>query len=119
MQYDNRCFSSNLLLNAVEGLLRLRRDKQLLSDSWHLTSLGTPRGDAKEGRREVLAKLFADGPELDLYNSHATPICGTRLLHAQQMTNRFTPRIFHHHARHTALRLPHRQTSGWGNQSAR
>src|SRR3546814_15785442 len=28
MQYDNRCFSSNLLLNAVEGLLRIRRDTQ-------------------------------------------------------------------------------------------
>src|SRR3546814_1833456 len=74
MQYDNRCFSSDLLLNAVEGLLRIRRDKHLLSDAWHLTSLGTPRGEAKEGRREVLAKLFADGPELELDNSNATTI---------------------------------------------
>src|SRR3546814_19193203 len=43
MQYDNRCFSSNLLLNAVEGLLRIRRDKQLLSDSWHLTDRKSTR----------------------------------------------------------------------------
>src|SRR3546814_247417 len=91
---DNRCFSSNLLLNAVEGLLRIRRDKQLLSDSWHLTSLGTPRGEAKEGRREVLAKLFADGPELDLDNSNATTIGGARLLHAKLLKKRFTPRMF-------------------------
>src|SRR3546814_18838446 len=71
MQYDNRCFSSDLLLNAVEGLLRIRRDKHLLSDAWHLTSLGTPRGEATEGRREVLAQLLADGPELALDNPHA------------------------------------------------
>src|SRR3546814_9617643 len=94
MQYDNRCFSSDLLLNAVEGLLRIRRDKQLLSASWHLTSRGTPRGEAKEGRREVLAKLFADGPELDLDNSNATTIGGARLLHAKLLKKRFTPRMF-------------------------
>src|SRR3546814_1334741 len=89
MQYDNRCFSSDLLLNAVEGLLRIRRDKHLLSDAWHLTSLGTPRGEAKEGRREVLAKLFADGPELELDNSNATTIGGARLLHAKLLKKRF------------------------------
>ena len=94
MQYDNRCFSSDLLLDAVEGLLRIRRDKQLLSDSWHLTSLGTPRGDAKAGRREVLAKLFADGPELELDNSNATTIGGARLLHAKLLEKRFTPGMF-------------------------
>src|SRR3546814_16436826 len=94
MKYDNRCFSSDLLLNAVEGLLRIRRDKHLLSDAWHLTSLGTPRGEAKEGRREVLAKLFADGPALELDNSNATTIGGARLLHAKLLTTRFTPRLF-------------------------
>src|SRR3546814_7075562 len=94
MQYDNRGFSSYLLLNAVEGRLRIRRDKHLLSDAWHLTSLGTPRGEAKADRREVLAKLFADGPELDLDNSNATTIGGARLLHAKLLKKRFTPRMF-------------------------
>src|SRR5690606_4068263 len=94
MGYDNRCFSSDLLLNAVEGLVRIRRDKQRLGDAWHLTSLGTPRGDAREGRREVLAKLFADGPELELDNSNAKAIGGARLLHAKQLEKRFNPRMF-------------------------
>src|SRR3546814_3210059 len=49
---------------------------------------------AKEGRREVLAKLFADGPELDLDNSNATTIGGARLLHAKLLKKRFTPRMF-------------------------
>src|SRR5690606_18155085 len=91
MGYDNRCFSSDLLLDAVEGRLRIRRDEQLLGDAWHLTSLGMPRGDAGDGRREVLAKLFADGPELELDNSNAKAIGGARLLHAKQLEKRFNP----------------------------
>src|SRR3546814_17951785 len=80
------------LLNAVEGLLRIRRDKHLLSDAWHLTSLGPPRGEATAGRRAVLAKLFADGPELELDNSHATTIGGARLMHAKLLKTSFTGR---------------------------
>jgi len=94
MRYDNRCFSSDLLFNAVRGVLRIRRDEHLLSDSWHLTLLRMPGDDAGAGQREVLARLFEGGTELELDSKNATAIAGARLLHAGQLERRFNPRMF-------------------------
>jgi uncharacterized membrane protein YgcG len=122
--YDIRCFSSDLLASAVDGKVRIHKEKEgdSTSDAWRLEYLAAPgavaapgAGDAsglrlaldlvlKRGRgmdtdgipgpRRLLDALFKDGPELELDNSNAATVGNARMLHALQLEKRFNPRMF-------------------------
>ena len=98
MGYDNRCFSSDLLASAVDGQLRIHRDKQLLSDTWRLERLAGAEPPTGAGQRLLLEKLFADGPELELTSSSAAPLRDALARHAALLEKRFNPRLFTRHA---------------------
>ncbi|MDN5782434.1 MAG: DUF2207 domain-containing protein, partial [Luteimonas sp.] len=97
MGYDNRCFSSDLLASAVDGQVRIHRDKHLLKDAWRLESLPAPDAHASAGQRMLLEKLFADGPELELTNSNASTLRDAIAGHTGLLEKRFNPRMFTRH----------------------
>ena len=105
MGYDNRCFSSELLAGAVDGQLRIHRDKQLLSDTWRLERLAGAEPPAGAGQRLLLEKLFADGPELELTSKSAAPLRDALARHAALLEKRFNPRLFTRHAGSIALAI--------------
>ena len=103
MHYGNRCFSSDLLAGAVDGLVRIHRDKHLMSDKWRLESTAYP-GDAKlPGLRTLLSALFSGGKMLELDKSNASTIRKARDSHAVQLEHRFNPRMFRRNGRSIAV----------------
>jgi uncharacterized membrane protein YgcG len=98
MGYDNRCFSSDLLACAVDGLVRIHRDKHLLSDKWRLERLADPGAKVGAGQRLLLEKLFADGPELELANDNASTLRDAIAGHTGALEKRFNPRMFSRNA---------------------
>jgi uncharacterized membrane protein YgcG len=94
MGYDNRCFSSDLLACAVDGLVRIHRDKHLLSDEWRLQRLSSPDAHAGAGQRLLLGKLFGDGPELKLEKARASTLREAISAHTAALEKRFNPSMF-------------------------
>jgi uncharacterized membrane protein YgcG len=94
MGYDNRCFSSDLLASAVDGRVRIHRDKRALKDAWRLESLPAADAHAGAGQRLLLEKLFAGGPELELTNSNASILRDAIVGHTSLLEKRFNPRMF-------------------------
>jgi uncharacterized membrane protein YgcG len=94
MGYDNRCFSSDLLACAVDGLVRIHRDKHLLSDEWRLQRLSGPGVPAGGGPRLLLDKLFGDGPELKLEKANASTLREAISAHTAALEKRFNPSMF-------------------------
>jgi uncharacterized membrane protein YgcG len=98
MGYDNRCFSSDLLASAVDGRVRIHRDKHLLSDKWRLERLADPGAQVGAGQRLLLEKLFADGPELELAKDNASTLRDAIAAHTGLLEKRFNPRMFSRNA---------------------
>lgn len=94
MRYDNRCFSSDLLACAVDGLVRIHRDKHLLSDKWRLERLAAPDAHAADGQRLLLDRLFRDGGDLELDKDNASTLREAISRHAMALEKRFNPSMF-------------------------
>lgn len=97
MAYDHRCFSADVLALAVDGHLRIERDKKLLKDDWRLERpAGAPDSAGIDfGQRTLLDKLFPGGrARLDLKNTNAATVSGAQAAHTKALTRRFEPALF-------------------------
>lgn len=95
MSYDTRCFSSDLLSLAVDGNVRIHREKGFLSDDWELqkTAGGTP--PAVEEQRILQSNLFKGGlQQLELKNTNATIVSAAQSAHSSALEKRFKPALF-------------------------
>lgn len=95
MGHDSRGFSADLLALAVDGQLRIHRDKRLLKDSWRLERVPAQAEAADQAQRGMLARLFAGGPELELDNSKAGTMQAAQQGHAKALAARYQPAMFH------------------------
>ncbi|TWI00998.1 putative membrane protein DUF2207 [Luteimonas cucumeris] len=95
MTYDPRCFSADLLAMAVDGQLRIHRDKGFLSDDWQLQRIeGRGADSLSDPQRVLLEKLFADGPTLELRNTNARIVSGARNAHDNVLAAHYQPAFF-------------------------
>lgn len=95
MSYDTRCFSSDLLSLAVDGNVRIHREKGFLSDDWELqkTEGGTP--PSIEEQRILQSNLFKGGlQQLDLKNTNAAIVSAAQSAHSVALEKRFKPALF-------------------------
>jgi uncharacterized membrane protein YgcG len=98
MAYDPRCFSADVLAMAVDGHLRIERDKKLLKDDWRLEKLAAGEGGLDASQRSLLDKLFPRGSSrLDLKNTNASTVAGAQVAHTKALTRRFEPALFNRH----------------------
>lgn len=96
MYYDTRCFSADILALAVDGNLRIERDKGLLKDEWTLEKTHAPGALPPSGEQKVLiGKLFAGGASrLLLQNSNASIVSAAQSAHSHALEKRFRPAYF-------------------------
>lgn len=100
---DHRGFSADLLALAVAGHLRIHRDKGLLRDDWSIERLDGPTDDLDEGQRAMLARLFEDGPVLELDSKQALTLQAARQARTADFRARYQPAMFRTHAGSTAV----------------
>jgi len=100
MGYDTRCFSSDLLALAVDGSVRIHREKGLLKDEWELEKLdaaetGLDASDPDEARRTLLRGLFpGESQRLELRDTNAATVAGAQANHAEVLKKRYQPAMF-------------------------
>jgi len=102
MGYDTRCFSSDLLALAVDGRLRIHRDKRLLKDAWTLerTAPGQAHAIQGEAQRALLAGLFPGRlQKLELQNTNAATVSGAQASHTETLKKRYQPAMFQRNGR--------------------
>lgn len=95
MGYDTRCFSADLLSLAVDGHVRIHREKGVLGDDWELERTeGT--GNLPTGEQRILqSQLFKkDKPRLELKNTNATTVSAAQSAHSSALEKRFKPALF-------------------------
>jgi uncharacterized membrane protein YgcG len=100
MGYDHRCFSADVLALAVDGHLRIERDKKLLKDDWRLEKppAGPDSAGIDFGQRTLLDKLFPNNKaRLELKNTNATTVAAAQAAHTKALTKRFEPALFNRH----------------------
>ena len=102
MGYDTRCFSADVLALAVDGALRIERDKGLLRDHWRLEQAGPPPA----GDQAVLARqLFARYQAVDLDKDNAPLLQEATSAHNKALDRRFRGTMFHNNAGSSLLAL--------------
>ena len=106
MGYDTRCFSSDLLALAVDGLVRIDRDKGFLKDKWRLERTGSDdKEPSAKPQRVLLGNLFSGDTTLELDNSNARIMQGAQLAHTKALDERFQPRFFQLNGRSIGIAL--------------
>ncbi len=102
MGYDTRCFSADVLALAVDGALRIERDKGLLRDHWRLEQAGPPPA----GDQAVLAQqLFARHQAVDLDKDNAQLLQAATSAHNKALDRRFRGTMFHNNTGSSLLAL--------------
>lgn len=101
MGYDTRCFSSDLLDMAVDGDVRILRDKHLIKDTWKLQRLhDKPADDTLQAapvpaQQALLKGLFPGKTDvLELKNTNASTMQLAQLAHTSALKNRYEPDYF-------------------------
>jgi uncharacterized membrane protein YgcG len=96
MNYDMRCFSSDVLALAVAGCLRIVRDDGFFKDEWRLESTGTPLPEgASAVQRALMEKLFKGGERtLVLKKTNASTLSGARSAHSSACYRLLQPRYY-------------------------
>ena len=98
MGHDTRCFSSDVLQMAVNGHVRIDRDKRLLKDQWTLTRLdGADASMLADSQRGLLDALFAKGPTLELKQEHASALQKATLAQVKALEASYAGRMFKRH----------------------
>ena len=106
MGYDTRCFSSDLLALAVDGFVRIDRDKGFLKDKWRLERTGSDdRETSAKPQRVLLGNLFSGDTTLELDSKNARIMQGAQLAHTQALDERFQPRFFQRNGRSIGIAL--------------
>lgn len=94
MGYDARCFSADVLASAVDGQVRIERDKGLLSDDWTLHKTGSGSETATREQNTLLAKVFARAATVELDKKNATTMQAAMAAHSEALLKRFQPAMF-------------------------
>ena len=95
MNYDTRCFSSDLLSLAVAGNVDIQRERGLLKDDWELERTPSSSRPTTAEQQTLLAKLFVGGKStLELKNTNATTVSGAQAAHSAVLEERFKPALF-------------------------
>lgn len=104
MSYDTRCFSSDLLSLAVDGNVRIHREKGFLSDDWELQKTAGGAPPAVEEQRILQSSLFKGGlQQLELKNTNATIVSAAQSAHSSALEKRFKPALFARNGRSIGL----------------
>ncbi|CAN5595184.1 hypothetical protein BH23PSE2_BH23PSE2_06740 [soil metagenome] len=98
MKYDTRCFSADLLLSAVEGLVRIRNEAGLLGRkrNWQLNRRFQKLGEIPtEEQRALLTSLFPHHKgDITLDSENATTVQKALRRHVAELSDRFQPSYF-------------------------
>ncbi|MDQ3495091.1 MAG: DUF2207 domain-containing protein [Pseudomonadota bacterium] len=98
MKYDTRCFSADLLISAVDGLVRIRNEPGLLGSkkNWQLNRRYAKTGEIPtEEQRALLASLFPHHKgDLTLDQENAATVQTALRRHAAELSDRFQPLYF-------------------------
>ncbi|GAA4869332.1 DUF2207 domain-containing protein [Luteimonas vadosa] len=98
MKYDTRCFSADLLLSAVEGLVRIRNEKGLLGrkKKWQLNRRYVKAAEIPTSeQRALLTSLFPHhAGDLILDQENASTVQAGLRRHAAELADRFQPKYF-------------------------
>lgn len=89
-RYDPRCFTSDLLISAVNGRVAIERERRrLLGDRWFVRSTGDGSGAAAPHTVAALtAALFGKGDRVELDKKNASLLQRVRTLHAKALDSR-------------------------------
>lgn len=93
MGHDTRGFSADVLSLAVDGHLRIHRDKGLLKDDWELERTGDSH-PADGTRAELLRGLFGGKARVELDNKNATALQKVVAGHGKSLEKRFKGTMF-------------------------
>ncbi|NZA25988.1 DUF2207 domain-containing protein [Luteimonas sp. SJ-92] len=103
MRHDSRAVTADLLACAVDGAVRIHRDKGLLKDSWRIERTGDP-GDTGAGPQALLQHLLPRvGSTLEMKNSNASTFQAATSAHRALLKKRFQPAMFNRNAGSIAI----------------
>ncbi len=95
MGHDNRAFSADVLALAVAGLLRIERDRGLLTDEWTLVrEAGHDDESLSPSLRVLLDKLFQKGSPLVLTNTNASTMQAAQSAHGKALSTLYDGKMF-------------------------
>ena len=88
--YDQRCFSADLVELAVKGKLKIERDKRLFRDRWKLVRL-VQHLDISDppSQKALFPALFGTDHELELKKSNATRLQSAMSKHTAALRKRY------------------------------
>jgi hypothetical protein len=90
-RYDTRCFTSDLLAAAVQGRLRVERERRMLrADRWRLEKIDTTNGVPDLPTvAELIARLFTGGRRsMELEKKNASQLQSARQAHGRALNRR-------------------------------
>lgn len=88
-RYDPRCFTSDLLISAVEGRVTIEREPRwLLGDRWFVRAAGSGTSTAPYTVAALTAALFGKGDTVELDKKNATLLQRVRTAHAKALDSR-------------------------------
>ncbi len=102
--YDQRCFSADLVELAVKGKLKIERDKGLFRDSWKLVRLA-PNLDPDDppSQQAFFPALFGNDQELELRKANARRLQTAMSDHSQALRKRYRDHYINFNARTLAI----------------
>jgi len=103
MGYDTRCFTADALALAVDGALRIERDKGLLRDDWTLHRTGGAA--AGDDRTALLGALFEQGSTVELDKANAVRLQGAIRRHTDALARRFKGTMFNNNGGSSTIAL--------------
>ncbi len=88
--YDQRCFSADLVELAVKGKLKIEREKSMFRDRWKLVRLAPALEPAAPPSQQALfPALFGQDQEVELKKSNATRLQGAMSKHTDALRKRY------------------------------
>jgi uncharacterized membrane protein YgcG len=93
--YASRCFAADLVELAVRGLLRIEREKSLLSEKWQAERTAEPLpADLPPSQRALFSKLFAAGPRVRFEQSNHVLLGAAKAAHTKSLKSAAEPHYF-------------------------
>jgi hypothetical protein len=97
-RYDPRCFTSDLLVSAVDGRVAIEREqRRLLGDRWYVRATGSGSSAAPHTVAALTAALFGKGDTVELAKKNASLLQRVRTVHAKALDSRLRGSHFNRH----------------------
>jgi len=104
MGYDMRCFSADVLALAVNGYVRIHREKKFLKDEWRLDRGNKETNAPIEASQAALhARLFSGRQSLVLKNTNASVVSAVKEAHTKALTSEFQPKYFNRNGKKVGM----------------